>query len=166
MTQLQNAFDAAHAHKCELASAVLRASGRLRLRVNGWSMLPTMIPGDVLLIDRVAGNSLCSGDIVLFGRNRRLFVHRLVSTSGDGRIVTRGDAMPRPDSPSVAASELLGKVSLIVREGRRIETRAKLGIIRRIMAEIMRRSNSAARIFVRMHGICQNLKELALACQS
>ena len=166
MTQLQNPFDAAHANKCELATAVLRASGRLRLRVNGWSMLPTMMPGDVLMIERVGGDSICMGDIVLFHRDRRLFVHRLVSSSEDGRIVTRGDAMPRPDSPPVAASELLGKVSLIVRSGHCVEPRTKLGIIRRIMAEIMRRSNSAARIFVRVQGMRRNFKELALACHS
>jgi len=129
-------------------------------------MLPAVIPGDVLMIERVARDSIGSGDIVLFGRNRKLFVHRLVSTSEDGRVVTQGDAMLHPDSPSVVASDLLGKVSLIVRSGRCIEPRARLGIIQRIATEIIRHSNSAARIFVRAQEIRQRLKALALACQS
>ena len=44
--------DQGHALKCELAAESLRLSGRLRLRVTGWSMLPTICPGDTLIIER------------------------------------------------------------------------------------------------------------------
>ena len=81
-----------HALKCELAGEVLRSSGRLRLRVTGWSMLPAIFPGDTLVIERANGESLGKGDIVLFHRDRRLFVHRVSGTSGsdqDLQIVTQ-----------------------------------------------------------------------------
>src|SRR5258708_31630032 len=83
--------DTAHSVKCELAGEVLRSSGRLRLRVTGWSMLPTVMPGDTLIVDLVNG-AVSRGDIVLFNRNQRLFAHRVVSTpvDGPGEIITQG----------------------------------------------------------------------------
>ena len=42
-----------HAVKCELAAEVLRSSGRLRLQVTGWSMLPSIWPGDTLTVEQV-----------------------------------------------------------------------------------------------------------------
>ena len=94
-------LDDAHALKCELAAESLRSSGTLRLQVTGWSMLPSVWPGDTLVVESVDRNAVSEGDIVLFGRDRRLFAHRVVtnaSAPGDG-IVTWGDAMPAPDSP-------------------------------------------------------------------
>ena len=63
-------------------------------------------PGDTLVIDRIPSEDVFSGDIVLFGRDRRLFAHRVVTrgavTKGkaqNAEILTRGDAMPAPDPP-------------------------------------------------------------------
>src|ERR1051326_9156587 len=89
-----------HALKCELASEVLRSSGRLSLQVTGWSMLPCIWPGDTLMVESVTRDDVSEGDIVLFGRDRRLFAHRVTRRAGaDGRIVTRGDSMSQPDPP-------------------------------------------------------------------
>src|SRR5450631_1317539 len=98
------AWDETHALKCELAGEVLRSSGKLRLRVTGWSMLPTVWPGDTLLIERVGREEVSEGDIVLFGRDRRLFAHRVVAKvdiSENLQLTTQGDGMPRPDAPLV-----------------------------------------------------------------
>lgn len=163
VTQSQNATpDTAHSMKCELAGEVLRSAGRLRLRVTGWSMLPAVMPGDTLIIDRVKGGQQVSaeisrGDIVLFRRDRRLFAHRVVSTPGD-HFITQGDAMPHHDPP-VAASELLGKVSLIVRKGRCLQPPTRLGVSSRAIAEMVRRSNSAARMVVGVHGMRAQVAE-------
>src|SRR5262249_37101837 len=51
MNQEMNNAGEAHAIKCELAAEVLRFSGRLRLQVGGWSMLPSVFPGDTLLVE-------------------------------------------------------------------------------------------------------------------
>ena len=151
------AFDDAHALKCEMAGEVLRSSGTLRLQVMGWSMLPSVWPGDTLVIERADSNAVSEGDIVLFGRNRRLFAHRVVAKagqSGDSRVVTRGDAMPAPDSP-VSADELLGKVSIILRNGKRIEPSRSLRLSERAVATLVRRSEIAAGVVVGVHGMRQ-----------
>ncbi len=87
----------ANALKCELAGEVLRSSGTLRLRVTGWSMLPTVMPGDTLVIEHVSSDAVSEGDIVLFVRDRRFFVHRVV-TKGVARCrncdLRRCDARP------------------------------------------------------------------------
>jgi len=156
MTLSAQALGDAHAVKCELAADTLRSSGSLRLQVTGWSMLPSIWPGDTLVVKRVKYHAVSEGDIVLFRRDRRLFAHRVVTKAGgpvDG-ILTRGDAMPAPDSP-VSADELLGKVSFILRNGRCIEPSRSLGISERAVAALVRSSEIAARVVVGVHGMHQ-----------
>lgn len=156
-----------NALKCELASEVLRSSGQLRLRVTGWSMLPSVWPGDTLLVERAASDQVSEGDIVLFGRDRRLFAHRVVARGAiDGaRTITQGDGMPQPDSP-VSDSELLGKVSFIVRNGRRIEPSKTLRVSEQAVAALVRRSESAARMVVGVHNLRNPLQDRVSPCQS
>ena len=156
MTVAPQAFDDAHGVKCDLAGEVLRSSGRLRLRVMGWSMLPTVWPGDTLVVDSVKSDAVSEGDIVLFGRDRRLFAHRVVknNASGDTTILTRGDAMPAPDPP-VDEAQLLGRVSFIMRNGKRIEPRRSLRFSERAVAALVRGSDTAARVVVGIHGMRQ-----------
>lgn len=161
-----------HALKCELASEVLRSSGCLRLQVTGWSMLPTVWPGDTLTIERIPSAAVVEGDIVLFSRDRRLFTHRVIArgivTQGvaakghpqDAAILTRGDAMPACDPP-VPESDVLGRVSLILREGRCIEPSRSLGFRDRAVAALVQRSTLAARIVVGLHGLGQKPREQA-----
>jgi peptidase S24-like protein len=135
--------------KRELAAEVLRSEGRLRLQVTGWSMLPTIFPGDTLLIEHADSDKILQGEIVLCFRDRRFAVHRVVEKNAD-TILTRGDAMPQNDPP-VANHELLGKVALIVRDGKRIQPRKKLTISDRAVAAAIRRSHFAARIRMALH---------------
>jgi signal peptidase I len=156
-----------HGLKCELAGEVLRLSGRLRLRVTGWSMLPTILPEDTLLIERVTSEGVGKGDIVLFHRDGRLFVHRVSGKSGsagDLQIITQGDGMPRPDPP-ISGSQLLGKVSFVVRDGRCLGPAKSLGLSGRAVAALVRRSSSAARVIVEVHKISQERQEPPF-CQS
>lgn len=151
-----------HALKCELAGEVLRSSGRLRLRVTGWSMLPAIFPGDTLVIERADCESVSIGDIVLFHRNRRMFVHRVSAKSGsacDLQIVTQGDGMPNPDNPPVSTSQLLGKVSFVVRDGRCLELAKNPRFPMRAVAAMVRRSSSAARVLVGVHKMGQGPQE-------
>ena len=160
MRVMPQAFDDAHALKCELAGEVLRSSGFLRLKVMGWSMLPSVWPGDTLVIEKANSYTVSEGDIVLFGRDRRLFAHRVVtkcSYGADSRVVTRGDAMPAADSP-VSEDELLGKVFLILRDGRSIEPNKTLGFSERTVAALVQRSEIAARVVVGVHGMHQTLQ--------
>jgi len=150
--------------KCDLAGEVLRSTGRLRLGVTGWSMLPTIWPGDTLIIERVDCEDVCMGDVVLFGRVHRLLVHRVIAKPASvGVIVTQGDGMPRPDQ-AMKGSELLGRVSFILRGGRRFEPRRSLHFYERIMAALVRRFYWAARILVELHVMRQ--QEHIVPCQN
>jgi signal peptidase I len=151
----QQDFGDVHAVKCELAEEALRGSGSLRLKVTGWSMLPAVLPGDTLLVHSLNSDAVSEGDIVLFGRDRRLFAHRVVAKKSNLRqseILTRGDAMARPDSP-VNENELLGKVAFIVRNGRCIEPSRSRSFPERAVAALVRRSKTAARVVVGIHGM-------------
>jgi len=151
MTVSEPAPDRAHALKCDLASEVLRTSGRLRLRVTGWSMLPAIWPGDTLEVERTKRDELCAGDVVLFSRDQRLFAHRILKTSDSG-IVTHGDAMPRPD-PVVGENEFLGRVAGIVRNGKLIQPSKILSLSQRAVAGVARSSDFGARVVVGIHGL-------------
>jgi hypothetical protein len=110
------------------------------------------------MVDRVDASTVSEGDIVLFARDRRLFAHRVITKShqsGDLHLVTRGDAMPAPDSP-VSESELLGKVARIQRNGRWIEPSRRLRFAERAVAALVRSSETAARVVVGLRGKQQN----------
>src|SRR6266496_4105785 len=144
-----------NALKCELATEVLRSSGTLRLRVTGWSMLPTIFPGDILTIERIHSDALSEGDIVLFRRDRRLYVHRFVARIGQGEpadIMTRGDSMPAPDPP-VSKGDLLGRVAFILRNGKRIEPRKRLHFPEHAVAVLIQHSDLAGRVVMSVHSL-------------
>lgn len=149
-----------NAVKCELAREVLRSSGTLRLRVTGWSMLPAVMPGDTLVIECISSDAVSEGDIVLFGRDRRLFVHRVITKNHPqiAGIVTRGDAMPAPDPP-VSEADLLGRVSIILRNGKCLEPGRSLRYSERAVAALVQRSTFAARVVVGIHGMRQTSRQ-------
>src|SRR5579862_1193115 len=135
MTVALHAFDDAHGVKRDLAGDLLRSIGTLHLRATGRSMLPTVLPGDTLVIERI-DSEVFEGDIVLFSRNRRFVAHRVVTKcfqAGGRQVVTRGDALLTSDLP-LSEDELLGKVSCIVRNGRCIEPRRNLRFSERAVA--------------------------------
>jgi len=128
--------------KCDLAADVSRRFGALRLRVNGFSMLPSIWPGDIACVSRVAAYR--PGDVVLFSRKGRLFVHRVVEMSG-GAAVTRGDSMLDADPP-VAVSDVLGRVESIERGGSRVAVAERVSGGRRAAGAALGQSGRLARI--------------------
>jgi len=99
--------------KQNLAADVLRSTGQVQLAAFGYSMLPSLWPGDRLTIQVRAFQQIHVGDVVLFARLNRLFIHRVLQILPD-HLVTRGDAMPSKDSP-VSADELMGVVTKVQR---------------------------------------------------
>ena len=97
--------------KQNLAAEVLRSTGRVQLAAFGYSMLPNLWPGDHLTIEARPFEQIEVGEIVLFARHDRLFLHRVVRIDKD-HLITRGDAMPLMDPP-VSARELMGTVTRI-----------------------------------------------------
>jgi len=124
------------------------------MQVTAWSMLPAIWPGDTLMIESAPVGDVTEGDIVLFGRERRLFVHRVVKKIGGSKFVTRGDAMSALD-PVIGHHELLGRVSSIQRNGRCIAPRPRRSVAERAIAGLVRNSQIAARILVGVGGMHQ-----------
>jgi hypothetical protein len=94
---------------------VLSKTGCVRLGVFGYSMLPTIWPGDVLTIQAKSIDQIRIGDVVLLVRNNRFFVHRVLRSGRTSHVlITRGDAMPNDDGP-LRGEELLGKVVSVSR---------------------------------------------------
>lgn len=104
---------------CDLVLDALRISGKVKIKVNGASMLPAIWPGDLVSIRRCVPSELKSGSVIAFRQNRRLIIHRLIDRTGDS-IVTRGDALPRFDA-DVHDSDVLGCVDTVMRNGRCVD---------------------------------------------
>jgi signal peptidase I len=151
MTVSKLTLDRSHALRCEVAGEVLRCFGRLRLKVTGWSMLPAIWPGDVLELERAKHSELSQGQIILFSRDRRLFVHRIWKAVGS-TIVTRGDAIPHLD-PVVTDQELLGRVAYIERHGKSIQPSTRLSFWQKVVAGLVRSSDFAARVIVGIYSL-------------
>ena len=153
------------AAKCELAIEVLRSFGTLRFAATGWSMLPTIWPGETLVVERVGQDLVRIGDIILIGRDGRLCAHRVIGTpgnEGNPQWITQGDALPVPDRP-VADHELLGKVTHVIRAGGRAPLHGSFSGAGKLVARIVRRSFIAARALVYLNHKRQ--QESVLSCQ-
>jgi signal peptidase I len=132
--------------RLELAAELLQRGDRMSLRVRGSSMLPSLFPGDLLTFRRCSPEEIVVGDIVLFLREGRCFVHRVAERMAGGsavRLRTRGDALPSPDPPLVE-TEVLGRLTTVERKGRRLPP-PRLGPVRSLIAGLVRCSPWAAR---------------------
>jgi hypothetical protein len=106
--------------KRNLAAEVLRTAGKFRLAAFGYSMLPTLWPGEILTIQAQTLEQVQPSEVVLFSREGRFFIHRVVrkvKTGPEARLITRGDALPAVDA-TVFPIEFLGKI-VSVRRGDR-----------------------------------------------
>lgn len=65
------------------------------------SMVPALMPGDLIFTRSVEPNQLSVGDIITFQYDDRTICHRVVDIS-DYSITTKGDANPQSDSPITA----------------------------------------------------------------
>ncbi len=97
--------------------------GTLRIRVRGVSMLPTLRPGDEVLVEPLAAADLRPGDwVVLRGERGGGFVHRFLGWR-HGRVLTKGDGHRRCD-PLWPPQAVWGRVIEAYRAGRRIYDRS------------------------------------------
>jgi hypothetical protein len=136
-----------HEAKSELAIEALRASGCLRLKVRGNSMLPSLWPGDLASIEAKAFSDIQTGDIILYCRGTRFFIHRV--RGKNNALTARGDCMPQADPP-VAASELLGKVVSVRRYGTELSP-PQFSWLRRVQAFFLRHSEFLQRVALWSH---------------
>jgi len=144
--------NAAHIIACDLVSETLRTFGSARLRVLGASMVPTLLPGDVLSVERAPLRDILPGEIAVFARDAYIVTHRVVARDGDSpaaRLITRGDCARRADPP-VRASDLLGRVVAVERNGRRVAPSARQARVHLLLARVLCFSARAAWLYVRL----------------
>jgi hypothetical protein len=140
--------------KRNLAAAILRSTGTLQLRATGSSMLPTLWPGECLTIQSYNFEQAEPGDLVLYGRDGRFFIHRILRKchlGEDKYLIARGDCRAVED-PTVHERDLLGKVTAIHRQGSRITPARRLSPVRLLTAWLLCHWNLLLRGTLRMHG--------------
>src|SRR5271165_1041992 len=106
---------------CKLVADVARRFGEVRIKVTGASMIPAVWPGDVIGVCRRQTAELRPGTMVLYRRDESLIAHRVKRVSG-ACLITRGDSLPDNDPP-IGASEIVGEVVFLERNGRLIRPR-------------------------------------------
>ena len=89
---------------------LLLASGKVRLRIASRSMVPTLRPGDEIVVEPVPTEALLTGDLILFRHQGQLICHRLVEISGHPpTCLTRGEAT-HSCGERIGRDQVLGKV--------------------------------------------------------
>lgn len=88
----------------DVVKAVLESGNSVELTASGYSMFPTLRPGDTVIVKPPDRDKLPLSGIVLVVKNENsLIMHRLIEIqtdeSGQKWIITRGDCMPTPDNP-------------------------------------------------------------------
>jgi polysaccharide export outer membrane protein len=105
-----------------MLDALMRIGRGTLVPVTGTSMLPMLRPGDAVEVSPFLGLPR-PGQIVLARLSGVLVVHRLVSVRTGGarrQYRLQGDAERGPDG-AVLREDLLGRVTALVRQGRRLE---------------------------------------------
>jgi signal peptidase I len=137
--------------KRSLAVEALRSGLHLHLCATGTSMLPTLWPGDLLTVESVGVQRVKPGDLVLYMREGRFFVHRLVEKrDGDRILITRGDCLSTRDAP-VSAKDFLGKVVQVQRAGLNFAPRPKLSVFQLAFAQLLCHIAPLQQLVLRFH---------------
>jgi hypothetical protein len=164
---------------CGLTGEIVRTFGEIRLRVFGTSMVPSILPGDLISIQRALVSEISIGEVVLYSREERLFAHRVVgaacvSNSGglhasleaftakvlarpaggeptpvQASLITRGDRLGY-DDPPISCAEIVGRVTSVERKGRKVEFGAWHGECSRPLIRLLRSSDFATNLYVRI----------------
>lgn len=116
-------------------------------------MLPTIWPGDLVVIESVPREEMVLGDIVLRMRESRFFIHRLIGRDMSGENpswITRGDALPHND-PLGAGGEVLGRLATIERGGRVLVPSRRLLPHARLLAWVLCHCNRFRSLALRIH---------------
>jgi len=156
---------------CGLAEEIIRTFGEVRLRVYGTSMAPCILPGDLVSIERASLRDISPGEIVLYFRNGRLFVHRVVERkaaataggSGEPCLITRGDRLSY-DDPPVCSAELLGRVVSVERANRKVELRGMES--NHPIVRLLRASDRVTYLYVRLAASWRTLFPRRAKCQA
>ena len=74
------------------------------------SMRPALDVGDIVIISEVPIDEIKEGDIIQYRTENIPIVHRVYDVSGTNVFLTKGDDNDKPDSDSILAEQIMGKV--------------------------------------------------------
>ena len=104
-------------------------------------MYPTILDGDVITVAPVAAHEVARGDIPSsIATAIACSAHRLIDVSSSGtetRFRLRGDSNASCDAP-IAATQIVGRVAAVERDGRAIALHTTGAVISRTSATIRR----------------------------
>jgi len=140
-----------------LAGEIVRTFGEVRLCAFGTSMVPSILPGDVMAIRKADLQEVSRGEVVLFSQRGRLFIHRVVdrelSSTADcieeTCLITRGDRLCHNDPP-VFSRDLLGRVVSVERGNRKVQLLAQPNLPIPWIARLLRASDRATYFYLRL----------------
>jgi signal peptidase I len=156
---------------CGLVGDVVRTFGYVRLRVFGTSMVPSILPGDLICVQRANISEISCGEIAVYAREGRMIVHRVIrcadgpeqsiGAKSETLLITRGDRVSHNDSP-VSSSELLGKVISI--EHGNFQRRPVPGLHGwdRMIVQLLRYSDHATYLYLQLAALRQVLAKRAM----
>jgi signal peptidase I len=154
---------------CALARELVRNLGFVQLPATGTSMVPAIHPGDLLWVRRVDPGEISAGDIVVYARQERLIVHRVVSirasSSREPYLITRGDRLVQDDA-RVLWSELLGLVTSLERGHRFQNLPPQLKATERAIRRVLRCSDRATYLYLRASAFWRGLLSRGSVCQA
>jgi len=104
----------------DFAETLLDDNHSLSFRMQGYSMYPTLKPGDIGTIEKCSHEDLTVGDIVVFKANNKLVAHRLIEIAlrNDNRLfIAKGDKNYHKDA-AFTKDALVGKLSSFQRKKR------------------------------------------------
>lgn len=114
-----------------------QAAGQGLATIEGTSMLPTLRPGDEVVVDLQARRFRC-GDVIVVRSDETLIVHRVIEVRPT--LATRGDNAPAADQP-VAPEQVMGPVIELHRMGRAYPYRnLRRRLADRLLGELSRQS--------------------------
>jgi len=144
--------EAKNAIGCDLAAEIAGVFGSVRLRVSGTSMAPTLCPGELVSVEKTRMTEILPGEIVVFARNGRLIVHRVLSTiqcHGESNLVTRGDRTRKNDAP-VSSSEFVGRVTHVESDHSGALASSRLNLASRAISRLLSFSDRATHLYLRL----------------
>jgi len=145
-------MEAANVIGCDLAAEVVGVFGSVRLRVSGTSMAPTLCPGELVAVEKTGIAETLPGEIVVFARNGRLIVHRVLSTiqcHGESYLVTRGDRARKNDAP-VSSYEFVGRVTHLESDHSGVLASSRLNLTSRVISRLLRFSDRGTYLYIRL----------------
>lgn len=100
----------------------------IKVKILDKGMMPTIKIGDIAEIQPIQAMNLKSGQIIFYRQSETFLARRIVEVSfkRGGEFTVKGDALDKPE-PTVNASQIIGRITVLERDGEVVELEKKFG---------------------------------------